>query len=236
LIQGHVPFDIVSVDDTFDETILIYDLLILPNTTCLSDGQVVFLERYVRNGGNIVVVGHTSLYDEHYQKRWEYGLSEVFGLSVNQDLRLSGFVNHYGKGKCLYISEEEFLPLQEGLHGSPLIIPLPPQWRYIVERIKRVTPNLPLEVYAPRNVGVELFRQDKKNRLLLHLVNYHVERGLKNIKVELRIPAGKEAKRVTCLSPDRGGEENILFDGSGNCLIFTVPELEVYNLLVADYD
>ena len=235
LIQGHVPFDLISVDDTFGEEISRYDLLILPNFTCLSDGQVDFLKGYVKNGGNIVAIGHTSLYDENYQKRWEYGLSEVFGLSFNQDRRDSGLINRYGKGKCLYFSEEEFLPIEENVSGSTFITPLPKDWKYIVERIKRVTPDLPLELYAPRNVAVELFKQDKKNRLLLHLINYQVDRNFKDIKVELRIPEGKKVSGITCLSPDREGEENISFGNIRNFTTFNAPELDIYNLLVVDY-
>ena len=236
LIQGHVPFDLISVDDTFGEEISRYDLLILPNFTCLSDGQVDFLKGYVKNGGNIVAIGHTSLYDENYQKRWEYGLSEVLGLSFNQDRRDSGLIHGYGKGKCLYFSEEEFLPVKERVFGVTFIVPLPKDWKHIVERIKRVTPNLPLELYAPRNVAVELFKQDKKNRLLLHLINYQVDRNFKDIKVELRIPEGQKVSRITCLSPDREGEENISFGNIRDFTTFNAPELDIYNLLVVDYE
>jgi hypothetical protein len=57
-----------------------YKVLILANTACLDDGQVVGVEQYVREGGGLVASLDTSLFDEFGNPRDSFALARVQGV------------------------------------------------------------------------------------------------------------------------------------------------------------
>ena len=78
LSAGHLPFAVI------DETSLIgdlsgYDLLILPNVTCLNREATSNIRQFVGNGGNIISSFETSRYTENGKKLENFELSDVFG-------------------------------------------------------------------------------------------------------------------------------------------------------------
>jgi hypothetical protein len=54
---------------------------------CLDDGQCGQLREYVRRGGSLIATLETSLYDEGGVRRPEFGLSDLFGVSVRKGLQ-----------------------------------------------------------------------------------------------------------------------------------------------------
>jgi hypothetical protein len=86
LIEARVPFDMVNTRLLDPEHIGRFKLLILPNTAVLSDAQCAQLRRYVESGGSILATFETSLYDEEGNKRSDFGLADLFGVSFRHDV------------------------------------------------------------------------------------------------------------------------------------------------------
>ncbi|MBG0858986.1 MAG: beta-galactosidase trimerization domain-containing protein [Bacteroidales bacterium] len=81
LIEARIPFEMVN-DRLLDEDHLKpFRLLILPNIPVLSDKQCSQLMKFVENGGNLLATFETSLYDENGNRRSDFGLASLFGVS-----------------------------------------------------------------------------------------------------------------------------------------------------------
>jgi len=82
MIEEHLPFDIVAAERLTGAVQLAgYDLVILPNTINLSDACCEALRAYVNQGGRIIATAETSRADERGQRRREFALGDVFGIS-----------------------------------------------------------------------------------------------------------------------------------------------------------
>ncbi len=79
LSRGHFPFDVLD-ETALDENIGRYDLVILPNATCLKKEATARIRDFVKAGGNIISTFETSLYNETGKKLDNFGLSDVFGI------------------------------------------------------------------------------------------------------------------------------------------------------------
>lgn len=79
LSKSHVPFDVI--DDYEFDLLKKYNLVIFPNSACLSNDDCEKIREFVKQGGNIVASFETSLYDENGKQRENFGLSDVFGLN-----------------------------------------------------------------------------------------------------------------------------------------------------------
>jgi hypothetical protein len=60
-----------------------YKLVYAPNAPCLSEAQCSTLASYVEGGGTLVATHLTSVADEYGRPRNNYGLSELFGATLN---------------------------------------------------------------------------------------------------------------------------------------------------------
>jgi hypothetical protein len=87
LVESRIPFDLVHDRNLEPERLARYRLLVLPNVACLDDGQCGQLREYVRRGGSLIATLETSLYDEWGVRRPDFGLSDLFGVSVRQGLQ-----------------------------------------------------------------------------------------------------------------------------------------------------
>ena len=79
LSRAQVPFDVID-EENFNN-LSRYELLFLPNASCLSPASVEMLKMFVRNGGNLVASFETSLYDEAGKKKKDFQLEELFGCN-----------------------------------------------------------------------------------------------------------------------------------------------------------
>ena len=85
LLQGRFAFDYVHEDRLDAERLKKYRALILPNVAMLSDGQCGQIRNYVNAGGSVMASFETSLYDENLNRREEFGLADVLGISKDGD-------------------------------------------------------------------------------------------------------------------------------------------------------
>ncbi|MDX2431398.1 MAG: hypothetical protein QNK35_10715 [Bacteroides sp.] len=86
LIEARVPFEMVHDLCLDAEHIDQFKLLILPNIAALSDKQNQQIVDYVGRGGSILATYETSLYNEKGEKRNDFGLSELLGVSFNGEV------------------------------------------------------------------------------------------------------------------------------------------------------
>jgi len=78
LIEDHVPYDIVV--DLDEDTIAGYQVLVLPNTACLSAEEVETIRAFVRAGGGLVCTGETSRWSDAGESG-DYQLGDVLGIT-----------------------------------------------------------------------------------------------------------------------------------------------------------
>jgi hypothetical protein len=255
LIQCKIPFDIIFDDNLKD--LSKYSVLILANQESLGDDQLELIRAFVKKGGGLVATENTSLYDEWRRNRLSFGLKDLFGIekplsiksirgqdggameSVHEyELRQSGNTtkNQFGKGKVAYIPTIE--PSVKRPQASAMTNKywkLPFNYLEMVNAIKWVSgDDLSIDVKAPSTVTIELTEQKDKDKMMLHIINYNVNRGklVKDINVSLRIPAGKQVKELLLLTPDRVETVSLPFINIGGRAVFKIPLLEVYDLVV----
>lgn len=86
LIEDRMPFEMVN-DRLLDaEHLKPFKLLILPNIAALSTEQCDQIRKFVEGGGSIVATFETSLYDETGNKRADFGLADLFGVSSDKNV------------------------------------------------------------------------------------------------------------------------------------------------------
>jgi hypothetical protein len=98
LARGHFPFDVLD-EEALNSDPGKYQLIILPNVTCLSKSEAEKIRNYVRNGGNIISTFETSLYDATGKKLDNFELRDIFGTDNYNDI--------FGPLNWDYISPEE---------------------------------------------------------------------------------------------------------------------------------
>jgi hypothetical protein len=108
LTENHILFDAAHdsvLEDAADESLLKYDLLVLPGAACLSDRQIAAIDGFVRRGGKVLATGQTALYTELGRARDGYGL-QCLGVeqvkTVREEMRSAYFrVHDHAKMACL---------------------------------------------------------------------------------------------------------------------------------------
>jgi len=244
LIQAKVPFALIFDDDLRD--LSRYKVLVLANTECLSDEQVELIREFVRRGGGLVATGSASLYNEWRRPRPNFGLGDVLGLTRDEARKtlsayrisdsvstwvgvegLNRIMRTFGRGRAVYIPR-----VVPAYQGDTIQMKLPVNWPELVESVRWASnDNLSIRVRAPLTVVMNLYRKKGKGQLLLHLVNFRQDL-LRDIPVELKVPAGRRVKAITVISTDRRETESLKFKMKKGSVSFRVPLLETYDLVV----
>jgi len=127
LVEDHLPFEMVNDKLLDTEHLKAFKLLILPNIAALSDSQCSQLKDFVAAGGSLVATFETSLYDEEGRPREDFGLSDLFGVSVDR-ITASGaedrtdLVEGPMRNSYLRIKSETQHPVLQGLEDSYKIV------------------------------------------------------------------------------------------------------------------
>jgi len=237
LTQHKIPFHIIF--DRHLGELPTYKVLVLAGQDALSDEQVEQVRIFVRNGGGLVVTGHTSMLDEWRRRRDRFALADVIGLDaplaesgLNQPVR-----RHFGKGRVVYIARIE-----------PAVAPPPPQLSYYIRNSNFRLPKnsedmaeairwaaggpLSVQVDAPIWVTMELADQHGSGNRVLHLLNFKVDEPLKNIPVRLRAPAGAAFDEAVVYSADGDPAQTLKPNRLDGAVSFNVPQLKIYSMVV----
>ena len=242
LIQAKIPFDIVFDDHLKD--LSKYRVLVLADQECLSETQLEQIRSFVNGGGGLVATEHSSLYTEWRQRWKEFGLRDLLKVSAPEwrgSRAAEGLASEAparsqaGKGRVVYI------PSVKAIMDKPPAAPmtsqywkLPSNWQELAGAVKWAAgDSLALEVKAPLTVTAELIEQKAQGRLLVHLLNYDVERtpATGAIEVSLAIPEGKAPGEVSLLSPDEGKPSPLKFVLRNGRAVIAVPRLKTYSVV-----
>ncbi len=80
LFRAHCQFTILDEGCLSDGSLQKYRALILPNTCCLSDADLLEIRRFVENGGCLIATLESGMYDENGVKREHSPLQDVLGI------------------------------------------------------------------------------------------------------------------------------------------------------------
>lgn len=80
LIRNQIVFDLIDDYYLANKDLSRYEVVILPNVSCMSDKEIEKIRSYVANGGNMIATYDTSLYDEFGYRRDELPLKDVLGI------------------------------------------------------------------------------------------------------------------------------------------------------------
>ena len=120
LVEGRVPFEMVHEAYLTPERLDAFKLLILADAAALSDAQCAAIRAYVARGGSVLATFASSLYDEAGQRRADFGLADVFGVSFG------GRVDGPMQNSYLNLDADPATgrrhPVLAGLDGTPRII------------------------------------------------------------------------------------------------------------------
>jgi hypothetical protein len=120
LVEGHIPFEMISAAMLDAEHLEPFKLLILPNIAALSDNQCAQLREFVNKGGSLLATFESSLYDETGKRRPDFGLGDLFGVSFDQGVE-GPMQNSYLRLKSNPVTGK-FHPVLEGLEDANRII------------------------------------------------------------------------------------------------------------------
>jgi len=84
LSREHFPFDVIDEEALYN--LDKYELIILPNATCLDEKKVEKIKKFVKNGGNVISSFETSLYNEYGKKLEDFQLKDVFGIEKPENV------------------------------------------------------------------------------------------------------------------------------------------------------
>lgn len=76
----HLLTDVIFEDSLTPARLAPYPVVVLANSTCLSDSQCDVLTEYVRGGGTLMATVESSLRDEWGNPRENFGLADLFGI------------------------------------------------------------------------------------------------------------------------------------------------------------
>jgi hypothetical protein len=251
LIQARIPFDLVFDEHLND--LSKYRVLILPDSECLSDGQLAAIRSFVEKGGGLLAIGQSGLYDEWRRLRVRAGLAGLADGQVRarayeetvQRTQITGAPvrKELGQGRTVYLPGLRFdgpLPERENYFSiSARYWKLPRNWQELADSVRWLARNeLPATVSGPVYLVSNLVSQPEKRRLMVHLVNYgrRTTPSIKAVQVRCRLPQGEQVRAVRVISPDSddGPQLTNILSGGAEAA-FTVPEVKVYSIAVVSW-
>ncbi|ODT65129.1 MAG: hypothetical protein ABS75_32850 [Pelagibacterium sp. SCN 63-23] len=114
MVEARLPFEFISDQVMTADALKRFKLVILANATYLSDEQCQAIRDYVAAGGSVVAAHQTSLYDEKGEARADFGLADVFGVTMKSPPR--------DKVRNSYVAINGTHPINRGYHNSQRII------------------------------------------------------------------------------------------------------------------
>jgi hypothetical protein len=114
LVEERLPFEMLSDQAMTPEQLGRFRVVILANSTCLSDAQCAVLKAYVERGGSIVAAHETSTRDENNRPRGKLALGDLLGVSMTKSSR--------GPVQNTYVAINGSHPISDGYEGAARII------------------------------------------------------------------------------------------------------------------
>jgi hypothetical protein len=249
LIQAQIPFDLVFDEHLAD--LSKYRVLVLPDSECLSDGQVAAIRRFVQNGGGLVAIGQSGLYDQWRRVRVRPGLQDLVdgqNAARGYEERVERLATaseppvrkQVGKGRSVYLESLRFdgaLPeMGNYFQIGNRFWKRPQNWREFTDAIRwAANEEMPVQVAAGEHLVLNMVSQPERKRWMIHLVNYNARRAPLSAPVEVTCRTPAAAREVRLYSPDRKDAPAIEVKNRAGAAVFTVPPVEVYSMAVVSW-
>jgi hypothetical protein len=120
LLEARLPFELVHEAFLTADRLDRFKVLVLADAAALSDAQCAAIRDYVQRGGSLVATFASSLFNEFGERRTDFGLADVFGVSFGG--------RHEGPMQNSYLSLDRapgataLHPVLRGLEDAPRII------------------------------------------------------------------------------------------------------------------
>lgn len=136
LLEAHIPFDVLSDKFLDVDRLKQYQVLVLPNSACLSDLAVEILLDFANRGGVIVATFESGIYKEMGERRDIPAFEKLFGGSYEKPLH--NLKSSYGQ------IHDDCHPIFDGIENTDLI----PNDGSIIQ-FKSANPEAPLLTLIP---------------------------------------------------------------------------------------
>ena len=195
----------------------------------MSDAQAEALQAYVKRGGKLIITQNIGTYDEMGRKRPRPALEALFGLTAKDKLTVPDSLceKRFGRGRAIFLLRDA-----GSYYDKYRMEDQRDRFGAIVRRLNRG--SLLHATNCPPCVELHPYRKQTrgKTRLILHFVNRGVAGHMTGIAVDLALPADCDPTSVRWLTPDGGGKQALPFRKKGGRILFNVPELSIYGIVL----
>ncbi len=221
LLDGHVLFDYLIAEQFSYANLKKYAAIVLPQVSHLAEAQLAAVQRYLHEGGTLIVTGKAPQADELGRVQDPQPLAPWLAAAEAQGTA----TQRRGRGVCV------------------LMRSLPAEGGQLVDILQKAAARSFATLAGPQDpawakVRVNAFQRPGQAQWVLHLVNYNVPLGVESrepavqgpLKVTLRLPAGLSEAKIRCHDP-QGEAIEIQSTFRNSELRFTLPELRIYKVL-----
>jgi hypothetical protein len=173
-------------------------------------------------------------------------IPETISLTDKEKLALDSYANN-GGNLLAYADIDSSFPLTPGetVHGSGKIFyetaPLPRFYNgtasgtylgTIEAQVNRYVSGKIVSGIDKKSVISQVWKTENPKRTYLHLINHDAENKVFDLPIDLELPSNFGVDRVYLTSPDLSGDQILSHSKDGNHVSFTVPELDVWDLII----
>ena len=222
LARHNLLFDAIPVHRLEKFDLDLYDVVVLRSILFLSDAECERLRQFVAAGGTLIATNDSSLYDENWAKRDDYGLADVFGVSAGKADKPRRVENSFGKGVSIFYGgavevEVEEEPVGETAEG-------------IARDVREHVTDPIIEVDAPG--GVVVTAMLTADALVLHVINY-ADAPAEGVRI--RVTAGDHPHSAVREVVGLGGEAPAATDiDATDGLAFTLGKVDRYVVVAVE--
>ena len=83
---------------------------------------------------------------------------------------------------------------------------------------------------------VELVRQPRTNSVLIHLLNYDIDKPAENVRVNYHVPAGSRLREILLDDPEMKSPRPLNFELQAKVASFVIPRIRLYRLALLRLD
>ena len=211
LLQHGLSYD-CAFDDHLDD-LGRYAVLVMAGTECLEEKQAEHIRRFVKNGGGVVMVGRCGIFDG-WRRRWGNSiLADLAGPRVVrlEDLQGAAFErDSYDDSKWK----------------------LPSNSKDFIKAVRKAAGSIKLPaVQAPLSMTMEITRKPSTHELLVHLINFNIDKKTGRVKIQVPLKDGEKIANVTAYAPS--SKASVTWKSTGGMLEATIKDIDIYCLLVA---
>jgi len=229
LAELHEPFDILIDRDLTNGNLAKYKTVLFFHPSCLSDPQAAALKAYVRGGGNLVMTQDIGSCDPMGGKRKQPALADLFRRKLGADGQPAAdfLIRSYGRGKAVFSRRDNgaYYDKYRGISDRDFLVTT-------IRKLNR-TPLLVAENASPTVNIVPYFQTHQgQTRCCVHLFNSGITGQFKQITIRLKLPRAFKPRQVVYVSPDFRGPRQLPFRKVKGNIMFTVPELRIYGIVL----